>query len=106
MFSIPKGSKIYISGPIEAIADRNNEGFKKAWDFLLDEGYEPISPLNNFAGEGHKHKRSENMTEDYMSIILADAVYLLKGFHKSPGCQDEIRCALNCGKPIFYEEGC
>jgi len=105
MLNIPLGSKIYISGPIEGKEGRNAFSFDHAVKVLTAMGYKTISPLDNFNGMGHNKKRSENFELDYKSIVACDAVYLLRGYHRSPGCQDEIRAALNCAKPIFYEPG-
>jgi nucleoside 2-deoxyribosyltransferase len=105
MLNIPLGSKIYISGPIESANGRNALNFDNAVKLLTEMGYQTISPLDNFNGMGHTRKRSENFECDYKSIVACDAIYLLKGYHRSPGCQDEIRAALNCAKPIFYEQG-
>ena len=106
MLQVPQGAKVYISGPIEGKDGRNAESFDAAVSLLTKWGYRIVNPLDNFGGTGHLRKRSENMSADFKSVISCDAIYLLKGYHKSPGCQDEIRTAVTCAKPIFYEEGC
>lgn len=91
--------KLYISGPMSGIPDNNFPEFLEVEDQLKLAGYDVINPARNPPRHG-VHARAFYMKLDLNNVMACDGVALLAGHHYSPGCQSEIRTALDTDKPI------
>lgn len=101
-----KNQKIYISGPITGTDDYLDR-FADAEKALKEIGYINIV---NPAEEGTKLPE-DSSHEDYMRLSFdllkdCDAIYLLKGWKKSPGANQEYGYAIAKGMEIKYEGIC
>ena len=88
--------RVYISGPISGNLTFR-EDFQRAEEKLTEEGYEVINP----AKVGDKLpplKYEEFMKIDLAMLELCDAICMLRGWEKSPGCNREYGYAM--GKDI------
>lgn len=98
-----KNQKIYISGPITGTDDYLDR-FAEAEKALKEMGYINIV---NPAEEGTKLPEDSSY-EDYMRLSFdlmkdCDVIYLLKGWKKSPGANQEYGYAIAKGMEIKYE---
>ena len=87
--------RIYISGPITDNPDYK-EDFKRAEEWLWDNGYVPISPAKI---NGEIPEQAEFTHDEYMDVCLSilgkcDGIYLLKGWQESRGALIELRSVL------------
>ena len=99
---------IYISGKITGTDDYENR-FAKAEEKLKSDGYEVLNPVK--AGKWlEKHLAPkfptwlEYMKQDIKSMMLADCIYMLKGYRESKGARLELFLAKILQYEIIYEE--
>ena len=99
---------IYISGKITGTDDYENR-FAKAEEKLKSDGYEVLNPVK--AGkwlERHLAPKFptwlEYMKQDIKSMMLADCIYMLKGYRESKGARLELFLAKILQYEIIYEE--
>lgn len=78
--------KVYISGAMSRHKDLNRPAFEKAEELLTKNGYEAINPHKI----GHK---TDNwvlcMKKDIIALMECNAIYMLKGWHRSKGARLE-----------------
>jgi len=105
--------KIYIAGPMSGIIDHNKPEFMKAasiWEARQFEVFNPItSPMSRLVQEGKlsgQEAYRQCMRLDCEWICTeADAIYMLRGWQRSPGATAEHSLAVCLGLDIFYEDG-
>lgn len=102
--------RIYISIPITGKENDVFERAEVAKACVTGLGYEPVCPLDlngqtfdNIGQHGEIHHVAEYMGNDIRSVILADGIYMCRGWENSKGCQVEWLCAKLYGKKILYE---
>lgn len=91
---------IYLSGPISARLDTYQDHFQKVYDKLTAAGHAVISP--HFLPIGLK-KEQDYLNIAHENLKAAEAIYLLDGWHKSPGALTELKWAVDMKKQIFLE---
>lgn len=93
----------YLSGPITG-HDKYDvvRSFTDAEYEVYRKGYEPINPLNNGLSDYDSHEL--HMKADIAKLIRCDAIYLMKGWENSQGCQIEKQVAIACGVEIILSE--
>jgi hypothetical protein len=128
----PRKPKVYIAGPMTGKEFFNFPAFDKAAEKLRAAGYDPINPADldrvawHFAGYptqalmeeikkqlGGKEAFVKSCISRDITAILSlkdgDALYLLKGWHKSVGAKGEKAVTewvkLACNIDIIYEGG-
>jgi hypothetical protein len=110
-----KTLKIYISGPITGVANRNREAFADA-AFKLDRlGYAPVNPhLVKPDHDGScrgdliqepSHRYGCYMRADLRALLECDGIYMLAGWELSQGARCEFEVARLCGLLLVDEEG-
>lgn len=109
-FVLPKGCAIYISGPMTNMPNDNKEAFFAAQSFLENHGYKPINPhvlSAKLESElGRQPFYSEYLKQDFKALLDCQGIYVLAGWHRSPGALREIEVAKACAIPIVFEQGC
>ena len=110
LLGVPKGSKVYIAGPMRGYHCFNFEQFFYWAAILRASGYIPINPaemdcLRMFDGWVY----SDDKYEEIMAIDLkairedADAIFSLAKWYDSPGALRENKEAGLKDIPDFYE---
>lgn len=103
--------KIYIAGPMTGMPEFNYPAFREAAQRLRNAGATVVSP----AEMGRKYgtpeeisasqaKLAELMIEELDALGTCDAIYLLKGWHRSVGAKRELYLALSRNQEIIIEE--
>lgn len=95
--------KVYISGKISGASDYL-ERFAQAEAMLAAKGYTVINPAKVC-----DHLPKSLTWEEYMAVtlsmlVIADAVYFLRGWRDSGGAVIERGVADDMGKEILWEE--
>jgi hypothetical protein len=68
---------------------------------IKEKGFIPVSPL--VVSCDHDAPYSEHMGKDIAALLECDAVYFLRGWHESKGCNAEFEIAKIYGKEIVFE---
>lgn len=114
----PKYPKVYLSGPITGIENKNREEFQKYQNKLIDLGFEVINPHDLFNDAEleriDKLVREEVITEkeawshflkvDLTEMFKCNFVAVLKGWEKSEGANLEVYNARKLLMPIVDAE--
>jgi hypothetical protein len=80
--------KAYISGPITGLyMETVEENFNAAYDYLRQNGYEPISPLDTQRSEDKTWV--EYMKLDIKQLLDCDVILMLPGWEDSAGARLE-----------------
>ena len=82
---------------------KRREAFKKVQHSLEQEGgwryvFNPME--NGLPANAH---RSEHMREDLKQLLKCTAIYLMRGWEKSAGCQMEFQTATQIGLAVLLE---
>jgi len=95
--------KIYISGAI-TVTDDYMTRFVNAQKELKEQGYSAINPamVNSFLPLDTTHEQYMKMS--FCMLDMCDTIYLLKGWEKSMGANQEYGYALAKGYTILKEE--
>ena len=97
-------ARVYISGPISGMPDRNRRAFDQAELQLRQMGMEPVSPFSN--GEDPNACWSEHMRADIALLVTCQAIVMLPGWIKSKGATLERNIADQLGiARILLPEG-
>ena len=91
--------KIFISGPMTGYANYNREEFFKAEKMFKDGGNIVLNPA--YLPDGLKETEYHWLCRSMVDVV--DAIYLLKGYEKSYGCQHELQHAKDMGLIILTE---
>lgn len=103
----------YIAGPMTGYAGFNYPAFDAARDQLVAEAWNVINPADldrvnlgidfsimagteSLSEHGHEFAR-----QDISSLLLVEAVFLLDGWEKSTGANNEARIATMLGVPVY-----
>lgn len=97
------GKKVYISGPMTGFADFNYPSFDAKETELLELGFIPINPANNF-DRSTGRKRAEYLKVDLKNLLTCDYIYFLPGFETSSGAILEALVAKECGIEVLNLE--
>ena len=109
MDNLPVGSTIYIAGPMRGHACYNFERFFYFASFLKQGGYKVINPAQidcekMLGGWVYTDEQYPNILLADLNLIKdVDALFMLKGWEKSPGAKAEHALASAIGKGIYYE---
>lgn len=109
--------RIYISGPIAFVTDRNRTAFDTAAAALQDLGWDTVNPLDlpapNHDGPcrqgtglapGSDHAHGCYITRDLHVLLACDALFLLPGWDMSVGAKAEQHAAEVCGLRIVFAQ--
>ncbi len=97
-------ARVYISGPITGMADRNRGAFESAESALVDLGFEPVNPLRN--GLPETACWTAHMRADIALLVTCQAIVMLPGWIKSRGATLERHIADQLGiARILLPEG-
>lgn len=93
---------VYISLPITG----HDIKIVRTWasaakDLLRKQGHTPVSPVD--ICKGVEDSYSVYMGKDIMALLECEAVYFLRGWHESRGCQLEFEAARIYGKTMLFE---
>lgn len=103
---------VYIAGPMTGYQDFNFPAFDEASDLLSSRGYRPISPADRDRKRGFDGADSSVSIDFYRSALAwdlqqiaekASAIYMLRGWEKSPGARAEHAAAVAVGIEVIYE---
>lgn len=94
--------KVYVSLPISG-HDINwvKERAERAAQYLRDKGYEPVTPFDVPKDENASY--SEHMGKDINALLDCDAVFFLRGWEQSKGCQLERHAAIIYDKEMMHD---
>jgi len=95
--------KVYISGKISGLEDRNAPKFEAAEKLLTLLGYEAINPLKILAFD-EALNWSDYMRADIKVLCECDAIFLLDDWLLSPGAKLEVLIALRLGLKVLIDQ--
>lgn len=94
--------KIYVSGPITGLANRNRLAFENVSSNLRELGHEVINPFDldhpDFNPEGCWFKY---LKRDLAEVLACDAICLLPGWEESKGARLEVVVAQALELPLY-----
>lgn len=98
-------TRIYISGPITGIEDKNRPAFEAETIRLRKLGYQVVNPLEVCEGEEDALTGADLwkhcMRKDIKAMMDCDALALLPGWLFSRGARIEWDLAVNLGMKIY-----
>lgn len=108
--------KIYLSGPISGMAERNLPAFHRAAREVTSLGHEAVIPHEcpPVCGDGgcapgyddfDEHSSACYLRGDLMVLLGCAAAYFLAGWERSRGACLEHNVARECGLELFYQDG-
>ena len=95
--------KVYISGKIGGLIDRNIPKFSRAKLLLETKGYEAVNP-HELDHSKHGKTWEEYMMVDLEALKTCDAIYLLDDWKQSPGAKVELAKAIEMNLIILDEQ--
>ena len=102
--------RVYIAGPMRGLPEYNYPTFDAAEKRLEEQGHSVINPANiGRAHFGNRKDLSEDeidflMAEELSLLVECEAIYLLKGWHKSKGARKELYHAIGNGLDVILEK--
>ncbi|MER5252927.1 DUF4406 domain-containing protein [Streptomyces sp. NPDC002855] len=96
--------KIYISGPMSGIESMNYPAFDEAEAQLVAENWEVVNPAQLDRDSGTL-SREDYMRRDIEALLECDWIYMLPGWHNSPGARAEYQVAIECSMGVVYSKG-
>ena len=98
----PKYKKVYLSGPITGMSNKNIEEFEKYEEKFRNLNFEVVNPHKlHTKEEEEKYTWSQFMKVDIKAMMDCDFVAVLKGWEKSKGANLEVYIARNIEMPII-----
>lgn len=102
--------KCYVAGPMRGYDRYNFVEFDKAKDWLIEKGWEVVSPadldracgVTGYTTTLYNGFLEDAMRRDFIAICNCDAIVFLKGWEKSSGANAERFVAEHCGLDIFH----
>lgn len=94
--------KVYVSLPISG-HDINwvKKKAERAAQYLRDKGYEPVTPFDVSQDENASY--AEHMGKNINALLDCDAVFFLRGWEQSKGCQLERHAAIIYDKEMMHD---
>lgn len=89
--------RIYLSGPVTGILDRNRPAFERAADQLADAGFDVIVPHHLIPVQT---SWGDAMRIALRAVLRADALATLDGWQQSRGARLEVQVAEAVGMPV------
>lgn len=97
---IPKGVRVYLSGPISGYdPDERKDYFCEMQRKLILRGLEAVNPFEN--GLSDWRPRTEHMAADLRMLLGCYAILMLDGWQKSAGACLELMVAYQCGIKVI-----
>jgi len=93
--------KIYISGPISGVEDKNRKAFRDASNFLLSEGHIPINPIDLDDVDPCTDDWCAYMRRDIKYLVDCDAILLLPRWEESRGAKLEVIVAQTLDMKMY-----
>ena len=94
--------KVYVSLPISGHNINYVKGkAERAAQYLRDKGYEPVTPFDVSQDENASY--AEHMGKDINALLDCDAVFFLRGWEQSKGCQLERHAAMIYDKEMMHD---
>lgn len=90
---------VYLSGPMTGLPQFNFPAFNDAAAKLRADGYEVISPAENYGGR-HDLPRKMYLRLDVEAVLEVDMIVLLDGWELSKGACLEVAIARELELPI------
>ncbi len=100
---LPKGTKLYLAGPMTGYEDYNYPVFHRVEEVLTEQGYQVINPAKFFNGDQTLPKKTY-LKKDIQELVECDAVVLLPGWEFSTGARIESGVASLMGIPLLFFE--
>lgn len=98
--------RIYISGPMTAMADSNNwnrDAFYAAEEKFKAIGFETVNPHEINKNRDHAKERTACLKADIQALLDCTHIYLLIGWRRSQGACLEEHVARSLKLQIIYE---
>lgn len=93
--------RAYTSGKMSGLPDHGFKSFVAAKKKLESQGFEVLSPAENFSGVVVDALRHLYLRRDIEQVLNADLVVVLPGWEDSDGAKLEVRIAQEIGIPIL-----
>ena len=101
---------IYIAGPMQGVRNFNYPHFDEVASTLRLGGWRVENPVeigNRFGTAkeiaGDRDLLAKVIEAELDAVAKCDAIYLLKGWHNSPGAKAELAVAISHGAQIVLE---
>lgn len=93
--------KIYVSGPITGIPNKNREVFNSTAERLRSLGHEALNPFDLEAIDNYGDDWTLNMRRDLQYLVDCESLCLLPGWEESKGARLEVIVALGLGLKLY-----
>lgn len=94
--------KIYISGPITGIKDKNRDSFEQAATTLRNLGHTAINPFDlDVEGFNPEDCWYKYLKRDLAQLLFCEGVCLLRGWEESKGASLEVQLATQLNIPLY-----
>lgn len=94
--------KLYISGPMTGIVNKNKEAFYALADKLKDLGYSIVNPAElDILDPATKEEYLHNLKRDLKHLLICDGLVLLDNWQASRGATLEVMLAYELEMPIY-----
>lgn len=94
--------KVYISGPITGLPNKNKEAFDSLGCKLRELGFEVLNPFDlDYPGFNSEGCWFKYMQRDLAQLVYCNAVCLLPGWEESKGARLEVTIAKQLNMPVF-----
>lgn len=92
-------NKIYISGPVTGMPNKNREDFNRATNIWEYAGFEAINPLDCEHNDGKTW--AECVRHDLEKLLKCQSIAMLPGWDKSRGAKLEHYIATELGMSVY-----
>jgi len=93
--------KVYISGPMRGLPEKNRPAFNTAAERWTLAGHKVFNPAT-LEKEGRTY--ADYMRLNIKALLKVEAVVVLRGWEDSEGASLEVAIAQCLDIPIYYEE--
>ena len=95
--------RVYISGPITGHEDYMDR-FWQAEKHLEEKNYSVINPAEISTKLPCDITYEEQLYLDMGLLAMCDAIYMLKGWHRSAGAKAELALAEKLGHEVIFQQ--